>query len=108
MLVHNSRGFTADPDVQPLIGLIVAEMPQAVNGGRYMALLTYGEEVKMVVLDHELGRQLVDVCLVADATDEECLTIDKGYGFGDLTYEIILHLESTAVVLLEPYIMVEQ
>ena len=58
-----------------------------------MALLTYGEEVTMVVLDHELGRQMVDMCLAADAADEECNMIDKRYGFGDLTYEIILHLD---------------
>ena len=69
-----------------------------------MALLTYGEEVTLVVLDHELGHQIVDVCLAADAADEECHTIDKGYGFGDLIYEIILHLESAAVVLLGPHI----
>ena len=65
LLVHDNRGYFAAPDVQPLIGLVVAEMPQAVRGGRYMTLLTYGEEVTMVVLDLELGRQLVDLCRAA-------------------------------------------
>ena len=106
LVIHKNRGFNADPDVQGLLGLIVAEMPQAVSGGRYMALLTYREEVTMIVLDHELGLQMIDLCLAADGAAEKCDTIDKGYGFGDLTYEIILYLESTAIVLLGPHIMV--
>ena len=104
LVIHKNRGFNADPNVQGLLGLIVAEMPQAVRGGRYMALLTYREEVTMIVLDHNLGLQMIDVCLAADGAAKKCDTIDKGYGFGDLTYEIILYLESTAIML--PHIMV--
>ena len=73
-----------------------------------MALLIYNDGLNMVVLDNELGRQMVDVCLAADKGDRMNNTIDKGYGFGDRAYEIIHHLESTTVVLLGPHIMVEQ
>jgi hypothetical protein len=111
LVIHTKRVFDADPDVQPLIRLIAAEMPQEVSGGRYMAMLTYREEVAMIVLNQELGRRMVEVCLAADTAAEKCDTISKGYGFGDLSYEnyeIILHLESAAIVLLGPNIMVEQ
>ena len=97
LMVHTNRGFKAVPDVQPLIGVIVAEMPQAVSREGYMALLTHREEVAMIVLDYKTGRQMIDVCLAVDAETEKGDTIDEGHGVGDLMYEIALHLESATI-----------
>ena len=89
MVIHTNRGFNDVLDVHPLIGVIVAEMPQVVSEEGYM-----------------LGRQMIDVCLAADAAAEKHDTIIKG--FGDVTYEMVLHLESAAIALLGPHVMVEQ
>ena len=72
-----------------------------------MALFTYRKEVAIVVLDHKLGRRMIDVCLAANAAVGTWDTV-KGYGFGDLTYEMFLHLGSMTIALLGPHIMVEQ
>ena len=96
MLIYNNRGLAADLANQPLLGWIVAVTPKAVSGGRYMALMIYKEGLNMVVLDHKLDRQMVDMCLAADAADRMDNTINKGYEFGDRAYEIVHHLESTA------------
>jgi hypothetical protein len=61
-----------------MIGMIIVEMPQMGSREEYMALSTYIEEATMVVLDHELVRQIIEV-------------INKGYDFGDLSYEMFLH-----------------
>ena len=75
LLIYNNRGFAADTADQPLLGWIVADTPKPVSGGRYMALLIYKEVLNMVVLDHELGRRMVE-----DAADRLDNTLDKGYG----------------------------
>ena len=75
LLIYSIRGFAADTADQSLLGWIVAETPKAVRGGRYMALLICKEGLNMVVLDHELGRRMVE-----DAADRLDNTLDKGYG----------------------------
>jgi hypothetical protein len=79
-----------------------------VSGERYLALLTYRKEVAMVVLDHKLGRWIIDVCLAVDAATEKGDTINEGHGVGELTYEMAIHLESATIALLGPHVMAEQ
>ena len=106
LVIHTDRGFNTV--VQPLIGVIIVEMLQTVSREGYMALFTYRKEVAMVMLEHKLGGRIIDVCLAANVAAGKCDTINKGYGFGDLTYEMILHWESATIALLGPHIMVEQ
>jgi hypothetical protein len=100
LVIHTNRGFNTVLDVQPLIGVIIVEM--------LLGLFTYIQEVSMVVLNFEVGRRMIDMCLAADAAAGKCDTIDKGYGFGELTYEMILHLEFATIALSGLHIMVEQ
>ena len=72
-----------------------------------MTLLVYKEGLTMIMLDHVLGRRMIDMCHAADTADRMDNTIEKGYGFGDRVNEIVRHLESTAVVLLGPHNMLE-
>ena len=72
-----------------------------------MTLLVYKEGLTMIMLDHVLGRRMIDMCHAADTADRMDNTIEKGYGFGDRVNEIVHHLDSTAVVLLGPQNMVE-
>ena len=102
--IHTDRNLDTVPDVHPLIGMIIVEMPQTVSREGYMALFTYRKEVAIVVLDHELGHRMIDVCLAANAAVGTWDTV-KGYGFGDLTYEMFLHLGSMTIALLRPHIM---
>ena len=51
---------------------------------------------------------MIGVCYAADEANRMDDTANKGFGFGDRVYQIIHHLESAAVVLLGPHIMVEQ
>ena len=51
---------------------------------------------------------MIGVCYAADEANRMDDTANKGFGFGDRVHQIIHHLESTAVVLLGPHIMVEQ
>ena len=71
-------------------------MPQMASREGYMVLFTYRKEVAIVVLDHELGHRMIDVCLAANAAVGTWDTV-KGNGFGDLTYEMFLHLGSMTI-----------
>ena len=76
LLVYNNRDFAKGPADKPLLGWVIAETPQAVRRGRYMALLVYKEGLNMIILGHELGRRIIYVCHAADETNNFENTID--------------------------------
>ena len=76
LLVYNNRDFAKGPADKPLLGWVIAETPQAVRRGRYMALLVYKERLNMIILGHELGRRIIYVCHAADETNNFGNTID--------------------------------
>ena len=43
LVIHTNRGFNAVPDVQPLIGVIVAEMPQSSERGKILGAVDLQE-----------------------------------------------------------------
>ena len=75
---QNPGDFTLDQADKPLLGWVVAETPQAVTRGRYMALLVYREGLNMIMQDQVLGRRMIDVCHAAESADRMDSTIDKG------------------------------
>jgi hypothetical protein len=44
LVIHTKKSSKAARDAQPLIGMIIAELPQVVCGEEYMMLLTYSKE----------------------------------------------------------------
>ena len=64
--------------------------------------------VTTVMLDPGLGHQVINTCLSVDAPDDGSDMIDKGHGFGDRIYEILLHLQSKTMALLGPHTRTEQ
>ena len=57
--------------------------------------------VTTVMLDPGLGHQVINTCLSVDAPDDGSDMIDKGHGFGDRIYKILLHLQSKTMALLD-------
>ena len=64
--------------------------------------------VTTVMLDPGLGHQVINTCLSVDAPDDGSDMIDKGHGFGDRIYKILLHLQSKTMALLGPHTRMEQ
>ena len=70
--------------------------------GRYMALLIYRKEINMVMIDHVLGHQMIDMIQAAGTVD----MIDEESNYGDRVYETVHQFPNTAWVLLGPHNMV--
>ena len=107
MLVYHNKDFATDPTDRPILGWIVAETPQAMIGGKLMAVLIYKEGLNMVILDQAMGEQMIGVCHAADVANRVVDTVDRGFGFGDRVCKIVHQLESTVMVLVGPHNMVE-
>ena len=56
-MIHTKKSSKAARNAQPLIRMIIAELPQVVCGEGHMMLLTYSKEVARIVLDYETGCQ---------------------------------------------------
>ena len=72
--------------------MIIVDLPQAVRGEQYMMRLIYNMEEAMIVLDHEMGCHMMDLCREMDAATEIDGMSDEDHDMGDRIYELILHL----------------
>ena len=61
LLAYNNSGIQRNKIEEPLVGWIVVETTRARHGGSYMALLTYKKNIHMVMIDHAIGNQMIDV-----------------------------------------------
>ena len=59
LMIHTKKSSMASRNAQPLIGMIIAELLQAVCGEQYMMRLTYSKKEAMIILDYETGCQMV-------------------------------------------------
>ena len=69
-MIHTKKSSKATQNARPLIGMIIAGLPQAVRGERYMMMLTYSQKEAMIILDYKTGCQMMDVCREVDAATE--------------------------------------
>jgi hypothetical protein len=87
------------------LGWIIAQIPQAVTGGKFMTLVFYKEGLNMVIIDQAMAEQMIEVCHTAEVANRVANTVVKGFGFGDRVHKLLQQLESTDMVLLVPHHM---
>ena len=75
-----NKGESLDIHSKPLLGWIIATTRRTVEGGEYVVLVDYEDNIITTTVDHCLGRRMVDVGQARDA--------------GDRVYEMIRRLVS--------------
>ena len=86
---------------EPLVGWIVAETTRVRNRGSYMALLTYNKDIHMIMIDHAIGNQMIDVVLTASTADND-MCQEENNDYGEQVYETACRLAATTLVLVGP------
>ena len=98
---HGLLVYTDGGDIS--VGWITAGTQKAMNGGRYMTMIIYREEINMTIVSHVLGAQMIDTSIAAGVVN----MLDDENGYGDRIYETVQDMASTTWALLEPHHMVE-
>ena len=68
-----------------------------------MAMLTYKKDIHMVMIDHAIGNQMIDIIQTAVTVD---MCQDEKNDYGDKVYETTCQLAATTLVFLGPYSIV--
>ena len=77
LLVYVDESFDTDVYEEPVLGWIVAATPQTGDGGEYVALLVYDEDSTITILDHTLGRQMIDMGQLTHPGDRVCEIVQR-------------------------------
>ena len=64
-----------------------------------MALLTYKKDIYMIMIDHAIGNQMIDVVQTASTVD---MCQEENTDYGEQVYETACRLAATTLVLVGP------
>ena len=95
LLVYRDGDSTTSPTDRPILGWIIASIPRAVSGGRFMVLMFYKEGLNMAIIDKEMGEQMLELCHTAKVANRVANTVVKGFGFGDRVNKLLQQLVTT-------------
>jgi hypothetical protein len=74
LLVYIDRDIISAQTEEALVGWIIAKTTRTMDGGWYIALLIYREEINIVMIDQVVGHRMIDTILAANMVnmiDEE-------------------------------------
>ena len=86
---HGLLVYTDGGDI--LVGWITAGKQRAMDGGRYMTMLIYREEINMTIISHALGAKRIDTTIAAGVV--KMLHDENEYG--DRVYAMVPDMAST-------------
>ena len=61
LLVYHNGEFATSPTDRPIVGWIIAGIPQDFSGGKVMTLVFCKEGLNMVIFDQAMGEQMIEV-----------------------------------------------